>query len=107
VALYQVFLGRSHITGLAVVCNVLSCFNCFPQNALLVKPLNCLIEVVTKAVLTVYKQASSFVGDVYVPALWQHPPLNSKRRYPVVIFSHGIGGNRTCYNLVMPAHNIL
>jgi hypothetical protein len=32
--------------------------------------------VVTKAVLTVYKEASSFVGDVYVPALWQHAPLN-------------------------------
>ena len=60
----------------------------------------CLIDVVTKAVLTVYKQVSSFVGDVYVPALWQHAPLNSKRRYPVVIFSHGIGGNRTCNTTV-------
>lgn len=39
-------------------------------------------------------------GDVYVPALWQHAPLNSRRRYPVVIFSHGIGGNRTCNTTV-------
>ncbi|XP_071143218.1 platelet-activating factor acetylhydrolase-like [Mytilus edulis] len=38
-------------------------------------------------------------GDVYVPALWQHYPLPGKR-YPVVIFSHGIGGNRTCNTTV-------
>lgn len=39
-------------------------------------------------------------GDVYVPAIWQHSPLNSGKPYPVVIFSHGIGGNRTCNTTV-------
>ena len=36
-------------------------------------------------------------GDVYVPALWQAVPLQSSTPYPVIIFSHGIGGNRTTY----------
>ncbi|KAK3093580.1 hypothetical protein FSP39_017690 [Pinctada imbricata] len=34
-------------------------------------------------------------GDVYVPALWQGPICPSNNKFPVVIFSHGLGGNRT------------
>lgn len=34
-------------------------------------------------------------GDVYVPALWQGPLCPSNTQFPVVIFSHGLGGNRT------------
>lgn len=37
----------------------------------------------------------SFEGDVYVPALWQGPLCPSNTQFPVVIFSHGLGGNRT------------
>lgn len=37
-------------------------------------------------------------GDVYVPALWQAPVFDSNERFPVVILSHGIGGNRTTYS---------
>ena len=36
-------------------------------------------------------------GDVYVPALWQAVPLPASQPYPVIIFSHGLGGNRTTY----------
>ncbi|KAJ8321903.1 hypothetical protein KUTeg_000374 [Tegillarca granosa] len=35
------------------------------------------------------------VGDVYIPALWQCPLCPSNKKFPVVIFSHGLGGNRT------------
>ncbi|ESP03410.1 hypothetical protein LOTGIDRAFT_237716 [Lottia gigantea] len=39
-----------------------------------------------------------YCDDVYVPALWQAPILKEhKRKHPVVILSHGIGGNRTTY----------
>lgn len=43
-------------------------------------------------------------GDVYVPVLWQAPLLRSDEVFPVLIVSHGIGGNRTtlstyCYQL--------
>ncbi|OWF45167.1 platelet-activating factor acetylhydrolase-like [Mizuhopecten yessoensis] len=34
-------------------------------------------------------------GDVYIPALWQSPPVANGQKFPVVVFSHGIGGNRT------------
>lgn len=34
---------------------------------------------------------------MYVPALWHAVPLHSAQPYPVIIFSHGIGGNRTTY----------
>lgn len=34
-------------------------------------------------------------GDVYVPALWQALLLKSNTPYPVLVFSHGLGGNRT------------
>lgn len=36
-------------------------------------------------------------GDVYVPALWQALLLQSDTPYPVIVFSHGIAGNRTTY----------
>ncbi|KAL8572853.1 hypothetical protein ACOMHN_011102 [Nucella lapillus] len=36
-------------------------------------------------------------GDVHVPALWQSIPLQTDGPFPLVIFSHGIGGNRTTY----------
>ncbi|XP_074656593.1 platelet-activating factor acetylhydrolase 2, cytoplasmic-like [Tubulanus polymorphus] len=36
-------------------------------------------------------------GDVYVPVLWQAPLLESDTKWPVVIFTHGIGANRTTY----------
>lgn len=32
---------------------------------------------------------------MYVPALWQGPLCPSNTQFPVVIFSHGLGGNRT------------
>ncbi|XP_064597792.1 platelet-activating factor acetylhydrolase 2, cytoplasmic-like [Liolophura sinensis] len=39
-------------------------------------------------------------GDVYVPGLWKHSVLLNGSKFPVVIFSHGIGGNRTTYTTV-------
>ncbi|XP_012943889.1 platelet-activating factor acetylhydrolase [Aplysia californica] len=34
-------------------------------------------------------------GDVHVPVLWQAPLLKSEDKFPVLIVTHGIGGNRT------------
>ncbi|XP_059146417.1 platelet-activating factor acetylhydrolase-like, partial [Physella acuta] len=34
-------------------------------------------------------------GEVYVPVLWQAPLIKNNEKFPVVIVSHGIGGNRT------------
>ncbi|KAK6167477.1 hypothetical protein SNE40_021496 [Patella caerulea] len=40
-----------------------------------------------------------YVGDVYVPALSQAPVLKmDNMKYPVIILSHGLGGNRTTYS---------
>ena len=44
------------------------------------------------------------LGDVHVPVLWQAPLLKGDNKFPVVIVTHGIGGNRTtlsayCYEL--------
>ncbi|BFZ21362.1 hypothetical protein BsWGS_24401 [Bradybaena similaris] len=49
-------------------------------------------------------------GDVYVPALWQAPLLKSEDKYPVVIISHGIGGNRTTlstYSCELASHGFV
>ena len=51
-----------------------------------------------------------FSGNVYVPALWQAPLLESNERLPVIILSHGIGGNRTTYStfcLELASHGFL
>lgn len=37
-------------------------------------------------------------GDVYIPTLWQAPIIDSEERFPVLVLSHGIGGNRTTYS---------
>ncbi|WAR17931.1 PAFA2-like protein [Mya arenaria] len=36
--------------------------------------------------------------DVYIPVLWQAPVLAGDRKFPLVVFSHGLGGNRTAYS---------
>ncbi|XP_060563877.1 platelet-activating factor acetylhydrolase-like [Ruditapes philippinarum] len=37
-------------------------------------------------------------GDIYIPVLWQAPLLESDDKLPVLVMSHGIGGNRTTYS---------
>jgi len=37
-------------------------------------------------------------GDVYVPVLWQAPFIDSNDVFPVIVFTHGLGGNRTTYS---------
>lgn len=37
-------------------------------------------------------------GDVYIPALWQAPLTDRQDKFPIIILSHGIGGNRTTYS---------
>ena len=38
------------------------------------------------------------VGEVYVPVLWQAPVIEGQGSFPVIIFTHGLGGNRTTYS---------
>ena len=35
---------------------------------------------------------------MYIPALWQAPLIDCDEHFPVIILSHGIGGNRTTYS---------
>ena len=39
-----------------------------------------------------------FPDDACVPVLWKTPVLGTVAPYPVVVFSHGLGANRTCYS---------
>lgn len=39
-------------------------------------------------------------GDVYVPVLWQAPLIENNSVFPVVVFTHGLGGNRTTYSTI-------
>lgn len=39
------------------------------------------------------------VGDVYIPAAWKAMPVKG-RTFPVVVFSHGLGGCRTSYSTI-------
>ncbi|GFS03508.1 platelet-activating factor acetylhydrolase [Elysia marginata] len=54
---------------------------------------------------TIFGRLANWLGgDVYVPVLWQAPLIKSEESFPVLIVSHGIGGNRTtlstyCYEL--------
>lgn len=43
-----------------------------------------------------------FGGEVYVPALWDAPLLPQEicNQFPVIVFSHGLGGIRTTYSTV-------
>ncbi|XP_035220193.1 platelet-activating factor acetylhydrolase-like [Stegodyphus dumicola] len=38
------------------------------------------------------------VGKLYIPAVWQAPLRPTDKKYPLVIFSHGLSGWRTSYS---------
>ena len=35
-----------------------------------------------------------------MPVLWQAPIMESNTVFPVVVFTHGLGGNRTTYSTI-------
>uniref|UniRef100_T1JB49 Flavin-containing monooxygenase n=1 Tax=Strigamia maritima TaxID=126957 RepID=T1JB49_STRMM len=39
------------------------------------------------------------VGDVYIPVLWNAPPIRGIK-FPILVFSHGLGGCRTTYSTI-------
>ncbi|GFY41740.1 platelet-activating factor acetylhydrolase [Trichonephila inaurata madagascariensis] len=44
------------------------------------------------------KSFPKFVGDIHTPAAWDVPPLRLPgHRFPVIVFSHGLGACRTTY----------
>ncbi|XP_076306900.1 platelet-activating factor acetylhydrolase 2, cytoplasmic-like [Tachypleus tridentatus] len=40
------------------------------------------------------------IGNVYIPALWNAMPLRCEELFPVIVFSHGMGGCRTSYSTI-------
>lgn len=48
----------------------------------------------------IFKTVLKFlIGDVYIPAIWNALPLQGMK-FPIIIFSHGLGGCRTAYSVI-------
>ncbi|XP_076349771.1 platelet-activating factor acetylhydrolase 2, cytoplasmic-like [Tachypleus tridentatus] len=41
-----------------------------------------------------------FIGNVYCPALWNAAPMTESHKFPVVVFSHGLGCFRSSYSTI-------